>query len=409
MRTLSISMLLFTIGSGISSVSLHAAPSVSKTPVAQMDKSSFSPFTGEIKGNRVRLRLAPHVDSSIIKELSKGDYIAVIGENKDYYIVAAPEGLKGYVFRTFVLDNIIEGEQVNVRLEPSTSAPVLVRLSRGTEIQATSSQPQGKWLEIALPSQCAFYVAKNFVSQKGSIDLYKHREGQKKIALDLLDSAVKFAQDELKKTLDSIDLEAIYKKVNLVQSEEFNDVPGLQPLIQKALEEIQDSYLSKSLANQDKAIGKQQASSSSDTFYSTEKPVTTGSLLSRHIRKQTVIKTSPKTQGRESLEYSLFKIWASMQPQENAKKLTQDAFYEEEKKKKQTFVGELEVYPHVVKNNPGDYLLKDKENTIAFVYATKIDLEKWLGKRVSVECLPRPNNHFAFPAYYIINIKEVIS
>lgn len=60
-----------------------------------------------------------------------------------------------------------------------------------------------------------------------------------------------------------------------------------------------------------------------------------------------------------------------------------------------------------MKNNPGDYLLKDKENTLAFVYATKIDLEKWIGKRVSIECLPRPNNHFAFPAYYVISIKEI--
>ncbi|AHK63307.1 hypothetical protein M832_04420 [Chlamydia avium 10DC88] len=70
-------------------------------------------------------------------------------------------------------------------------------------------------------------------------------------------------------------------------------------------------------------------------------------------------------------------------------------------------IGEIDIYPHVVKNNPGDYLLKDKENTLAFVYATKIDLEKWIGKRVSIECLPRPNNHFAFPAYYVISIKEI--
>ncbi|WP_348662833.1 SH3 domain-containing protein [Chlamydia vaughanii] len=410
MRTLSISMLLFAVGAGVSSSAIYAASSsTSKTSIAQADKSSFAPFTGEIKGNRVRLRLAPHVDSSIVKELSKGDYIGVIGESKDYYIVTAPEGLKGYVFRTFVLDNVIEGEQVNVRLEPSTSAPVLARLSRGTEIQTTSTQTQGKWLEIALPSQCAFYVAKNFVSHKGSIDLYKHREGQKKIALDLLNSAVKFAQEELQKTLDTVDLEAIYKKINLVQAEEFSDVPGLQPLIQKALEEIQDTYLSKSLSNQDKVSGKQKIAgpSSTEVLHDTDKQEHTLSLLSQHIRKQAKIKTSPKTHGRESLEYALFKLWADMQPQENSRKLTQEAFYEEEKKKKQVLVGELDVYPHVVKNNPGDYLLKDKENTLAFVYATKIDLEKWLGKRVSVECLPRPNNHFAFPAYYIISIKEI--
>ncbi|EPP37376.1 SH3 domain-containing protein [Chlamydia avium] len=374
----------------------------------QIETSAFTPFTGEIKGDRVRLRLAPHVDSSIIKELSKGDFVAVIGESKDYYVVSAPEGLKGYVFRTFVLDNAIEGEQVNVRLEPSTSAPVLARLSRGTEIQVTPNQSQGKWLEIVLPDQCSFYVAKNFVTNKGSIDLYKHREGQKKIALDLLESAMKFAQEELQKNLDAIDLESIYKKINLVQSEEFSNIPGLQPLIQKALEEIQDTYLSKSLSNQNKNPGVKQLTGTSESFHTLEKSNSpTQSLLSQHIRKQARIKTSPKVQGRESLEHSLFKVWADMQPQGNSKKLTLEAFYEEEQKKKQVLIGEIDIYPHVVKNNPGDYLLKDKENTLAFVYATKIDLEKWIGKRVSIECLPRPNNHFAFPAYYVISIKEI--
>lgn len=404
MRILTISMLLLAIITGDNLSTAHAA-STSKTSSQPVETFAFTPFTGEIKGERVRLRLAPHVDSSIIKELSKGDFVAVIGESKDYYIVSAPEGLKGYVFRTFVLDNIIEGEQVNVRLEPSTSSPVLARLSRGTEIQTTSNQPQGKWLEIVLPNQCSFYIAKNFVTNKGPLDLYKHREGQKKIALDLLESAKTFAKEELQKTLDTIDLEAIYKKINLVQSEEFNNIPGLQPLIQKALEEIQDTYLSKSLLNQNKDSG-MHSLKSLETSY-TETSIPTQSLLSQHIRKQTKIKTSPKVQSRENLEYSLYKVWVDMQPQGNPKKLTLEAFYEEEQKKKQVLVGELDIYPHVVKNNPGDYLLKDKENVVAFVYATKIDLEKWLGKRVSVECLPRPNNYFAFPAYHIISIKEV--
>lgn len=408
MRILTISMLLSVLSTGGGVSVAYAASTPKMSGQQQIETSAFTPFTGEIKGDRVRLRLAPHVDSSIIKELSKGDFVAVTGESKDYYVVSAPEGLKGYVFRTFVLDNAIEGEQVNVRLEPSTSAPVLARLSRGTEIQVTPNQSQGKWLEIVLPDQCSFYVAKNFVTNKGSIDLYKHREGQKKIALDLLESAMKFAQEELQKNLDAIDLESIYKKINLVQSEEFSNIPGLQPLIQKALEEIQDTYLSKSLSNQNKNPGVKQPTGTSESFHTLEKSNSpTQSLLSQHIRKQARIKTSPKVQGRESLEHSLFKVWADMQPQGNSKKLTLEAFYEEEQKKKQILIGEIDIYPHVVKNNPGDYLLKDKENTLAFVYATKIDLEKWIGKRVSIECLPRPNNHFAFPAYYVISIKEI--
>ncbi|WP_407473248.1 SH3 domain-containing protein [Chlamydia pneumoniae] len=398
MRMLQISMLLLALGTAINSPAIYAADSQSVSFPEQLPSS----FTGEIKGNHVRMRLAPHTDGTIIREFSKGDLVAVIGESKDYYVISAPPGITGYVFRSFVLDNVVEGEQVNVRLEPSTSAPVLVRLSRGTQIQPASQEPHGKWLEVVLPPQCVFYVAKNFVANKGPIELYTQREGQKKIAMDLINSALNFAHIELEKSLNEIDLEAIYKKINLVQSEEFKDVPGIQGLIQKALEEIQDAYLSKSLESQNTSI----ASSQCSTPKVSSSEVTT-SLLSRHIRKQTALKTAPLTQGRENLEYSLFRIWASMQQgNDHSEALTQEAFYRAEQKKKQVLAGVLEVYPHVVKNNPGDYLLKAQENTIAFLYGTSINLEQWLGKRVTVECLPRPNNHFAFPAYYVVGIKE---
>lgn len=401
MRTLPVSILLFVIGSGLHPLSMYAAPT-SKALSMQTTEFSFSSFTGEIKGNRVRLRLAPNVDSHIIKELSKGDLVAVIGENKDYYMISAPEGMTGYVFRTFVLDNVIEGEQVNVRLGPSTSSPVLAQLSKGTHIQTTDTPTQGKWVEIYLPTQCVFYIAKNFVINKGSVDLYKQREGQKKVALDLLNSAIEFAKAELKKDLHSVDLESIYKKINLIQSEEFRDIPGLSDLAQKALEEVQNIYLEKSL-NQNNNTTPAEASPSAAT--PTEKP--SHSLLSQCIRKQSKITTAPKIEGRESFEYALFKVWSNMQAQDQHIQPTIEAFYAEERKKQQILVGEVLPYPYIVKNNPGDYILKDKERVIAFIYGTKIDLAQWVGKKVSVECLPRPNNHFAFPAYYVIGIKEI--
>lgn len=409
MHKLPVFMLFFTFLVG-SSFAYAGAPDSSHTT---NDSVLFTPFTGEIKGNRVRVRLAPHTDSAVIKELSKGDFISVIGEKQDYYVISALEGIKGYVFRTFVLDNVIEGEQVNVRLEPSTSAPVLSRLSRGTQVQLTQNQTPGKWLEIELPNQCVFYVAKNFVTNKGSIEIYKQQEKQKKLALSLLDDAQIFAKNELQKPVDEIDLEAIYKKINLLQDEEFKNVPNLQFLIQKTLEDVQNAYLTKSVNHiasktEEKTPVAQQEELSVPSSTPSVLPAKKegGSLLSRHIRKQTVVKATPSLKGRENLEYSLYKIWASMQSHEDTSKLTQDAFYKEEQKKQQLLVGELEVYSHVVKNNPGDYLLKNDEKTIAFLYATKIDLSQWVGKKVAVACLPRPNNSFAFPAYYVFEIKE---
>lgn len=377
--------------------------------------AAFTPFTGEIKGNRVRLRVAPHTDSSVIRELSKGDLVAVIGEKKDYYVVSVMDGMKGYVFRTFILDNTIEGEQVNVRSEPSTSAPILSRLSRGTQVSLTQNQTPGKWLEIELPSQCVLYVAKNFVTNKGPVEIYKQQEQQKKLALNLLEQAQDFAKVELQKDIDEIDLEAIYKKINLLQDEEFKHVPNLTQRIHKTLEEVQDAYLTKSMEHAQKAPAPskpvaQETTSSQTTItkaHEATAPKTMGSLLSRHIRKQIAVKTSPSLKGRETLENSLFKIWVSMQPQGKTGNLTLDDFYKDEQKKQLVLTGEIEPYAHVVKNNPGDFLLKNGEATVAFLYSTKIDLSQWVGKKISITCLPRPNNCFAFPAYYVTHIKEV--
>ncbi|AAF39153.1 bacterial SH3 domain protein [Chlamydia muridarum] len=444
MRTLSISMLILALSCGENTCLCAADSPKAKVDASIGNGASFSPFTGEIKGNRVRLRLAPHTDSSIIKELSKGDCLAVLGESKDYYVVAAPEGVRGYVFRTFVLDNVIEGEKVNVRLEPSTSAPILARLSKGTVVK-TLGAAQGKWVEIALPKQCVFYVAKNFVKNVGALELYNQKEGQKKIALDLLNSAMSFADAELQKKVEDIDLDAIYKKMNLAQAEEFKDVPGLQPLVQKALERVQEAFLAKSLEKgshktvesykpvetQAQLQPQRQVIEEKNVSVVPEAPVLSqveepksvltssseveplqdvgpikGSLLSHYIRKKGFVKTSPVVEGRESFERSLFEVWVNLQPEEIRNGLTMESFYRDEQKKKRVLTGELEVYPHIVKNNPGDYLLKNGEDVVAFVYATSIDLSKWLGKRVVLECVSRPNNHFAFPAYIVLSIKE---
>ncbi|WP_213357584.1 SH3 domain-containing protein [Chlamydiifrater phoenicopteri] len=387
---------------------------VSQQSLASSNKSSgtkellskeFSSFTGEIKGSKVRLRHAPNVGSTIIKELSKGDKLLVVGMNSEYYMVKPPSSVTGYIFKTFVLDGVVEGEQVNVRLEPSTTAPIVTRLSRGTEIKTIPGpSSQGKWQEIALPEECVFYVAKNYINNIGSPEVYQTLEHNRKIALDLLDSAASFAFKELEKPLKSVDLESIYSKVNLVQTEEFAGIPELQKKIQEVLEKIQDRYLEKTSTEE---ISSSKPLPPTNSFSSHLPKAIENymgkSLLSQHIRKQTTIKCSPQTKGRVTMENSLFSVWANMQ---NSSNVSLEDFYKAEQAKASTLRGTIEQYTHVVRNNPGDYLLKDQDNTLAFLYTTKFDMDAWVGKKVVVQVVPRPNNHFAFPAYFILSIRE---
>src|ERR1700722_9838279 len=80
------------------------------------------PFTGKVNGNKVRLRLQSTLESQVVRELNKGDLLIVTGDTGEFYAVQPPAGLRGFVFRTFVLDQVVEGDHVNIRAEPSMEA-----------------------------------------------------------------------------------------------------------------------------------------------------------------------------------------------------------------------------------------------------------------------------------------------
>ncbi|MEK7339256.1 MAG: hypothetical protein AABZ92_00910, partial [Verrucomicrobiota bacterium] len=58
-----------------------------------------------------------------------------------------------------------------------------------------------------------------------------------------------------------------------------------------------------------------------------------------------------------------------------------------------------------VKNKPGDFILRDKDIPLAYVYSTVVNLQDLVGKRVSLIATPRPNNNFAFPSYFVLDVK----
>lgn len=118
---------------------------------------------GQTNGKRVRMRVAAQLDAPIISELDKDTPVEICGETEEFYAVRPPKSLKAYVFRTYVLDGKIEGERVNVRLEPSAGATIVTQLSSGTPIQGQISAENAKWLEIDLPASVRFFISKDYV------------------------------------------------------------------------------------------------------------------------------------------------------------------------------------------------------------------------------------------------------
>jgi len=359
----------------------------------------FESFTGKITKNRVRVRLQANTESPILRELNKNDLVVVTAESEDFYTVQAPSDVKAFIYRTFVLDNVVEGTRVNIRLEPNTEAPVLAQMNSGDLIEGVVSNTNSKWMEIKLPSTVEFYVSKDFVEKIGNASLLKTLSQRREEVTLLLDSARQIGLTELQKSFPEINLEGVTNNLNKVVS----DYPELPEQVEKAkalLTLTQDHYIQKKIAyleSQMKTIDltllRQETMPQTQTFFGnvnlSEEPSVTNSINAR----------SPIW---EAAEDKLFATWQAEHPE-----LSKAEFDQSQKSQAKRLVGTLEVYELSVKNKPGDYLLisQSSNRPIAYLYSTEINLEDHVGKDVVLEAIERDNNHFAFPAYNVLTIQ----
>ncbi|MGK3946699.1 hypothetical protein ABK046_51100, partial [Streptomyces caeruleatus] len=80
-----------------------------------------------------------------LRELNKDDLLVIVSEKDDFYGIQVPQDIKAFVYRTFVLDNVVEGNHVNIRLEPTLEAPVIAQLNSGERVDGVISPLNSKW------------------------------------------------------------------------------------------------------------------------------------------------------------------------------------------------------------------------------------------------------------------------
>ena len=102
----------------------------------------------------------------------------------------------------------------------------------------------------------------------------------------------------------------------------------------------------------------------------------------------------------EPIEEALYLSWANFSVKKNI-----DQFYEEQKVAAETITGIIDPYISPVKSKPGDFILRNGDVPVAYVYSTQVNLQSLVGKRATLVVSPRPNNNFAFPAYYVLDVE----
>ncbi len=355
-------------------------PVIEQPAVVATAQKPFSPFTGKVKGKKVRLRASADLEGRVVKELNRHDLVVVVGEKGDFYSVEPPAGSKAYVFRSFILDGVVEGNRVNVRLEPSLDAPVIGHLNSGDHIKGTLSSLNNKWYEISPPAGTRFFVAKEYIDTIGGPEVKAQLDKRRMTAEQLLDAATLLTQAEMKKSYREMDVDRIKHNYQTVMNE-FTEFPDLCDKAKEGFNALQEEYTQRKIAYlEDKAEGKAPEVATTDT--------------------QVTLNPTDRMKMWEPIEESLYLSWSSRNEDRS-----QDEFYDEQRQAGAVLTGIVEPYGSPVKRKPGDYVLKDKDLPKAYLYSTHINLQDYVGKKVTVLVTPRSNNNFAFPAYFVLSVE----
>ncbi|MEI8329017.1 MAG: SH3 domain-containing protein [Chlamydiia bacterium] len=344
---------------------------------------SVKPFTGKVKGKKVRVRSAADLDSPVIQELNKGDLLSIVAEHGDFWVVEPQRESKAYVFRSYIIDNVVEGNRVNVRLKPSVDSPVLTHLNSGDTISGAICQTNNKWMEIDPPSNLHFFVSKQFIENIGSPEVKLKHDTRRLSAKQRLHTAQHLGQLELSKNFQDIDFDAVvYSLQNII-----NEYPEFTDLTIAAKEELsllQENYIDLRLSYAEAKVTEEQA------------------LVASNIasRSQLLTAITDKMKNWEPIEESLYLTWSNV----NASR-TLDEYYAEQQIVATEISGILEPYTAPVKCKPGDFIIRDKDLPVAYVYSTQINLQNLVGQKVTLKGTARPNNNFAFPAFFVLSEK----
>lgn len=395
---------ILTCGSLTITPLVHAHPS-RQTPRSAKKSESFQPFTGKVLASKVRIRSKPDLESHIIRQGSKGDLLLITGEEGDFWAVQPPKKTKAYVFRTYVLDDVVEANRVNVRLEPHVDAPIIGQLQSGEKVKGSICPMNRKWLEIDPPSNAKFYISKEFIAHAGGPDYLAAMEKRKAQVEELVNCAFVLAEEECKKSFEEMSiLESTEKFQTVLRS--YADFPEAVRQAKEGLALLKETYLHKKIAYLESRA--ELTSSAKEDLLAKHKSE------NRELFQDEIVKPDPNLwhQRRprtpqtdrmrlwDTIEESLYLSWSAFHTGKR-----EEEFYQEQKANASILTGVVETYDYPVKNKPGDFVLKTNDSPVAYLYSTHVDLKKLEGQTVTLLASPRPNNHFAFPAYFVLSVE----
>lgn len=123
-------------------------------------------FSGTVNRDGINVRADSNTTSPIICQIGKNAVVEVVSEKYDWYKIKLPKNAACYVKKELVdlIDNKtakLSRENVNIRLSPSESSPIIGKIDNNEVIAILSDD--GKWYKIKATDNSFGWVHKKFV------------------------------------------------------------------------------------------------------------------------------------------------------------------------------------------------------------------------------------------------------
>lgn len=134
---------------------------------------------GEITADNINIRTDSTVSSQIICAVNRGEPVEIVKESYDWYKVRLPKTAPAFINRNLVepIDEKtakVSGDNVNIRLNPDQSSPILGKAQRNEIINLVAERVG--WYKIEPTSDTLGWVHKRFVAKS---DTAKKKEEDK--------------------------------------------------------------------------------------------------------------------------------------------------------------------------------------------------------------------------------------
>jgi SH3-like domain-containing protein len=151
-------------------------------------------FQGEVNSNNINVRTDSTVSSELICKVNKGDILEIIMEQYDWYKIKLPKTAPLFIKRDLIAftDNKtakVLKSNVNLRLKPDESSPILGKLNQEAVLQVLDDKKD--WCKIEPVDNSFGWIHKSFVNKIAEAPKQKEEDNTVKESPSLTETITK--------------------------------------------------------------------------------------------------------------------------------------------------------------------------------------------------------------------------